>query len=49
MPAKLRLRAASATVVSLAVILGPNNGIVIGANGVTLDLNGHTIDGRNDG
>ena len=23
----------------------PNNGIVIGADGVTLDLNGHTIDG----
>ena len=23
----------------------PNNGIVIGANNVTLDLNGHTIDG----
>jgi len=43
MQAKLRLRAASATRVSLAVILGPNNGIVIGANGVTLDLNGHTI------
>src|SRR5215211_9424438 len=23
----------------------PNNGIIIGADGVTLDLNGHTIDG----
>src|SRR3954451_6113935 len=23
----------------------PNNGIVIGADGITLDLNGHTIDG----
>jgi len=49
MPAKLRLHAAPATFLSLAVILGPNNGIVIGANGVTLDLNGHTIDGRRDG
>ena len=27
----------------------PNNGILIGANGVTLDLNSHTIDGRRDG
>jgi parallel beta-helix repeat protein len=25
----------------------PNNGIVIGADGITLDLNGHTIDGDN--
>ena len=23
----------------------PNNGIIIGANNITLDLNGHTIDG----
>jgi parallel beta-helix repeat protein len=97
MPAKLRLHAAPATVVSLAVILAltaaglvavsrastarsrpsrtgrsaaaaakqpkcgdtittdttlhkdlvncPNNGILIGADNVTLDLNGHTIDG----
>ena len=96
MPAKLRLHAAPATLVSLAVILAlaaaglvalssastarsrgsrtqrraeaakqpqcgdtittdttlhkdlvncPNNGIVIGADNVTLDLNGHTIDG----
>jgi hypothetical protein len=25
----------------------PNNGIVIGADNITLDLNGHTIDGDN--
>ena len=83
MPAKPRLHAAPATVVSLAVILAvavtalaalnnaeaaggqpqcgdtitadttlhhnlancPNNGIIIGADNVTVDLNYHTIDG----
>src|SRR5829696_5996918 len=83
MPTKLRLHAAPATLVSLAVILAlavagvmalsgaeaantqpkcgdhitadttlhhdlvncPNNGIIIGADDVTLDLNYHTIDG----
>jgi hypothetical protein len=25
----------------------PNNGIVIGADGITLDLNGHTLEGDN--
>jgi len=83
MPTKLRLHAAPATLVSLAVILAlavagvmalsgaeaantqpkcgdhitadttlhhdlvncPNNGIIIGADNVTLDLNYHTIDG----
>ena len=84
MPAKLRLHAAPATLVFLAVTLAlavtvlvvlsgaeaagqgqpkcgdkittdttlhkdlldcPNNGIVIGADGITLDLNGHLIDG----
>src|SRR3954467_7575534 len=82
MPTKLRLHAALATFVSLAVVLAvvgvvvlgagkapavqqptcgdtittdttlhhnltncPNNGIVIGANGVTLNLNGHLVDG----
>src|SRR5215211_6742238 len=82
MSAKLRLHAAAATLVSLAVILalgvgalvglsgaeaakqpkcgdkitadttlhkdllnGPNNGIRIAADNITLDLNGHLIDG----
>jgi parallel beta-helix repeat protein len=83
MPARLRLHAAPATLVSFAVILAlavvalvassgaavaakkpkcgdtittdttlhkdlvdcPNNGIIIGADNVTLDLNGHLVDG----
>jgi parallel beta-helix repeat protein len=82
MPVKLRLRAAPATLVSVAVILAlagaglvalsgaeaapqpkcgdtitadttlhkdlvdcPNNGILIGADDITLDLNGHLVDG----
>jgi hypothetical protein len=33
------------TILDRDVVDCPNNGIVIGADGITLDLNGHLIDG----